>query len=259
MVCYSKEPDFIQNKEEIISCDIVFIAVPTPSTPEGFDSSIVKSVLPFIGKGNTAVIKSTMLPGSTRKLAEDFPEIYVMHSPEFLREKTAAHDTKNPERNIIGIPYDTEEWQSKAQEVIETFAPALHNKIIDIESAELIKYMSNCFLTTKVVFFNAMYDIAEKLGLDWESIHESVVADSRIGVSHTQIMHESGHGGDASRGAGGHCFIKDFTALRELYERILPEETDTLNFLKSTEMNNVNLLKKSNKDLDIIQDIYGKI
>jgi len=256
VVRYSQEPEYIRNREEIASCDIVLIAVPTPTTTKGFDSSIVESVLSLVGKGRVALIKSTMLPGTTRDLAEKFPDIYVMHSPEFLREKTAAHDVQHPERNIIGIPNNAPEWSLRAEQVLSIFRPAPFSKIMDAESAELIKYMSNCFLMSKVVFFNIMYDIANELCLDWDQIKESVAADSRIGASHTEIIHRSDHDDESRRGAGGRCFVKDFAAMRELHEKILPENLHSLNVLKSIERNNIDLLRRSGKDVDIINDIY---
>ena len=66
---YAKEPEFESNKDAIAECDVVFIAVPTPSTPTGFDDRILRSVLPLVGKGKTAVIKSTILPGTTDEFA----------------------------------------------------------------------------------------------------------------------------------------------------------------------------------------------
>jgi nucleotide sugar dehydrogenase len=258
IIRYARSEPYAQNKEKLKDCDIVFIAVPTPTTPQGFDYSIVEGVVNLVGDGKIAVIKSTMQPGSTKKIAEKYPNIFIMHSPEFLREKFAAHDARHPDRNIVGITEDTAEYKEKAKEVLEVLAKAPYNEIMDVYSAELVKYIGNCFLTTKVVFFNVMYDIAEKLGLDWESVREAVVADPRIGESHTKIIHESGHGGGAARGAGGHCFIKDFAAIRELHDSILPKDKKGNRVLTAIEEKNVELLRNSCKDLDLLEGVYGK-
>ena len=258
VVRYAREDKYSGNKNKIKECDIVFIAVPTPTTPKGFDYSIVEGVIELIGKGNVAVIKSTMQPGSTEKIAKKYPDVFVMHSPEFLKEKTAAFDAANPDRNIIGISLDTAEYNKKAKMVMDVLAKAPYNKIMDVRSAELVKYIGNCFLMTKVVFFNVMYDIAEKLDLNWEDVRDSVANDPRIGESHTKVKHQSGHGGPVARGAGGHCFIKDFAAIRELHEKILAEDKTGLNVLKSIEDKNIKLLKSSGKDLDLLCDIYGE-
>jgi UDPglucose 6-dehydrogenase len=97
----------VRNKEAIAQCDIVFIAVPTPTTPKGFSDATLRRVLPLVGKGKIAVVKSTILPGRTEELQAAFPHCMVVHSPEFLREKQAALDTQRPARNIVGIPKKT--------------------------------------------------------------------------------------------------------------------------------------------------------
>lgn len=258
VVRYGVEPEYVGNKALIATCDIVFIAVPTPTTPTGFDYSIVESVLPLVGLSKIAVIKSTMQPGATEKLAAQHPEVFVMHSPEFLRERTAAYDAAHPDRNIIGIPQDTPEWRAKAEMVLSVLPESPFAKIVDVRSAELIKYIGNCYLATKVVFFNVMYDQAVGLGLEWEDVRSAVVADPRIGASHTDVVHESGHGGGAARGAGGHCFIKDFAAIRELHEKVLDSDATGRAFLTAIEQKNVDLLRQSGKDLDLLRDIYGR-
>ena len=91
------------NKNKIKNCDIVFIAVPTPTTLKGFNLKILKSVFSLIGKNKIAIIKSTIKIGTTRNLQNKFKKITVMHSPEFLTEKNAAKDAKSPQKNIIGI------------------------------------------------------------------------------------------------------------------------------------------------------------
>src|SRR3989344_3146305 len=103
VVRYSLEEPYIANKELIRDCDVVFVAVPTPSTPKGFDASIVDGALSLVGKGKIAVIKSTLVPGMTRRLQKKHPGIVVMFCPEFLSVATAAYDVANPFLNVVGI------------------------------------------------------------------------------------------------------------------------------------------------------------
>jgi UDP-glucose 6-dehydrogenase len=93
VVRYALEQPFVQNKDRIKECDIVFIAVPTPTTPEGYDDSIVRSAVALARDGATVVIKSTLLPGTTESIQKSFPKKYVMHSPEFLRVTQAFDKT----------------------------------------------------------------------------------------------------------------------------------------------------------------------
>jgi UDPglucose 6-dehydrogenase len=258
VVRYALEPEYAANKEKIAQCEIVFIAVPTPTTPEGFDSSIVGGVLPLVGKGNIAVIKSTIVPGTTDSLQKKYPDILVMHSPEFLTEKNAAYDAAHPSRTIIGIPETTAAYQEAAQKVLAVLPKAPFSKICPAREAEYVKYAANAFLFFKVLFANLMYDMAAADGCDWDTISECVGADPRIGPSHLKAAHASGHPGAApGRGAGGHCFIKDFAALRALYEARLPRDSRGAAVLRSLECKNIELLKESGKDLDMLRDVYG--
>lgn len=247
---YSLEPAYAANKDAISTCDVVFIAVPTPTTPQGFDASVVEAVLPLVGAGKMAVIKSTLLPGTLERLQAERPGIHLFHSPEFLRERTAAEDARKPDRNIIGPAIWDEEHQEMCRTILSILPQAPYEKICTAREAELIKYFGNSFLTAKVVFVNAMYDLAAKLGTDWDTVAEAVGNDPRIGRSHMQPVHESG------RGAGGHCFIKDFEALLRLYADSIGDPEGNALF-EAIRAKNMKLLSESGKDQDIVRGVYG--
>jgi UDPglucose 6-dehydrogenase len=241
-----------ENKDKIKGCDITLIAVPTPTTKKGFDCSIINDVLNLIGDNNIAIIKSTIKIGTTKELQSKHPNIIIMHSPEFLVERTAAHNARNPKRNIIGItnPNDNELYK-KAELVMSTLPKADYNLITKVENAEIIKYGGNCLLYTRVVFINMFHDLILKYPeLDFKTITSAMAADPRIGGTHLSVSHQGG------RGAGGHCFIKDFEAFIEMFEE------NNLNSQKGTceAIRNINLkyLKESNKDLDLIRGVYGE-
>jgi nucleotide sugar dehydrogenase len=249
-VRYAKENGHEGNAGLIRECDIVFIAVPTPTTPEGFDDSIVREVVKLVGKGKTAVIKSTILPGTTISIQKENPEIFVFHSPEFLREASAAHDAAHPDRNIIGIPEDTEKFRKKAEEVLQVLPAAPFKLVCNSNEAELVKYAGNCFLFTKVVFMNILYDLSKKLGCDFEKVKDAMAGDPRIGKSHMDPL----YGG--ARGAGGHCFIKDFAAFSEMHKKNVGDKWG-IAALEALENKNIDLLKSSGKDLDLLRGVYG--
>ncbi len=258
VVRYSMEPEYAGNKERIATCDITFIAVPTPTTPHGFDDAILRSVMGLVGRGKVAVIKSTILPGTTESIQKENPEIVVLHSPEFLREVTALEDARHPERNIVGIPSDTEEYRQKAEMVHTVLPPALYRATLRSVESELIKYIGNNFLYTKVVFMNIMYDLTVQLGGDWTKVAEAVSADSRIGTSHMMPVHASGVSTHSGRGAGGHCFPKDFEALLQEHRKVMKDEKG-LAVLRSLRDKNNELLISSGKDIDLLTDIYGTL
>jgi UDPglucose 6-dehydrogenase len=247
-----------KNKSLIKDCEIVFIAVPTPTTKKGFDYSIVESVLPLVGKAHIAVIKSTILPGTGEKLQKKFKNIFVFHSPEFLAEATAHYDARNPNRNIIGVPKLDKKNIDAAKKVLQVLPKAPFEKIMQIKEAEMVKYIGNCFLYTKVVFFNMMFDLMKKQKLNYENVRDAVSFDPRIGQSHTKVVHNSGHTRKVGRGAGGHCFIKDYDAMLLMYENFLGKDFG-YKALKGYREKNNELLVKSKKDLELLQGVIGNI
>lgn len=244
------------NKNLIADCDIVFIAVPTPTTPDGFDASIVEGVLDLVGIGKIAVIKSTLLPGTTERLQKLMPDRIIMHVPEFLREATAAKDVAEPERNIIGLAEDTTEQRAAAKRVLSVLAPAPYSCVITAREAELVKYAGNVFLAVKVVFANLLYDLSAGLDTSYEHVREALGADSRIGYSHLSPVSASGHDSEKpGRGAGGHCFIKDLEAFRLAYANLGDDEGNDV--LSAIVRKNNALLCASGKDLDLLHGVYG--
>ena len=97
-----------------------------------------------------------------------------------------------------------------------------------------------------------LYDLAENLNCDWEVVKTAISADPRIGKTHMDPVHKSG------RGAGGHCLIKDFEAFSEIYKKSVNDKLG-LDILETIKNKNINLLKNSGKDLDLLEGVYGKL
>src|SRR3989344_7822045 len=252
VVRYSLEPEYIGNKDKIKDCDIVFVAVPTPTTPNGFDDSLLVKVLSLVGKGKTVVIKSTILPGTTKILQQKFKNIYILHSPEFLSEATARHDTDYPFSNIVGVSKENERYRKIAQNIIKILPKAKFSLVCNSSESEIIKYAHNCTGFVQIIFFNLLYDLAKKSDALWSVIQKAIEADPYIPNRYANPIHKSG------RGAGGHCFIKDFSAFREIYKKNVSRDLIGLNILKLIEKKNIGLLLKSKKDLDLLLGVYGK-
>jgi nucleotide sugar dehydrogenase len=255
VVRYAKEAEYSNNKEKLLECDIVFIAVPTPTGKDGFDDSIVREAVKLVPTGKVAVIKSTILPGTARSIQSENPDTIVLFSPEFLREATVRHDIEHPDKNIIGTD-GSERAHTAAVQVMEVFAKAPYERICSYEEAELTKYGANVFLFWKVMFMNMLYDIAQTHGTDWNVLVENLTADPRIGTSHMQPVHSQKHLGTNGRGAGGHCFIKDFAAFEEHYRQVVGDEKGQA-VLEALRRKNIDLLMASGKDIDLLCSVYG--
>ena len=253
MVRYSRDPEYVGNKVAIRECDLVFVAVPTPSTPKGFDSSILYDVIPLTAPGTVVALKSTMPPEVVRELQLFFSDRVIMLCPEFLTEVTAKFDTDHPERNIIGVSDpDSPELVEMATAVLKTLPEAPYKRVCGYEEASLVKYAGNCFFYVKNMFFNVLVDLADQYGADYSVIQEMVGRDSRIHPVHTTPVHKSG------RGAGGHCLIKDFATMRDMVCNKLEGDEYAKSIMASNELRNISLLVSSGKDLDLLEGVYGK-
>ncbi len=118
--------------------------------------------------------------------------------------------------------------------------------------AEVFKYTHNTNGYVQIMFFNMLYDLATKLGCDWSVIHSAIVADPFIASRYSEPIHKSG------RGAGGHCFIKDFEAFKQKYTELFPHDVSGHALLQANVDKNIELLKSTNKDLDLLAGVYGQ-
>jgi len=251
VVRYSLEKEYIKNKNKIEDCDVVFIAVPTPTTADGFNCEIVSEALDLVGSGKIAVIKSTITPQTAGEFSDIYYDKYILHSPEFLDESTADVDTDYPERNVIGIPtINMGEYYDAARLVMDILPKAKHDLITRYNEASLIKYGGNCFFYMKNMFFNTLNDLCKFYKVDYDIVRDFITKDPRIHPVHTNIIHKGG------RGAGGDCLIKDFATFAAMCAQLEDPTIDTM--LQGAQAKNITLLINSKKDIDILEGVYGK-
>ncbi len=251
VIRYALEPEYKNNAELLRDCEIVFVAVPTPTTPNGFDSSVVKSVIELTAKGTVVVIKSTILPGTTRRIQDEYSDKIVLFSPEFLSEKTAEYDVTNPIVNVIGCVSETEECRQAANRVMSILPKSEHNFIVSAEAAELFKYAHNLNGYFRVILANLLYEVGDKMSVDWTEIKPMMDSDIMMSPFYNDPIHKGG------RGAGGNCFIKDMAAFRQLYGAVVAEDTDGFALLTAMEKKNLALLHATEKNQDLVKVVYG--
>ena len=250
IVRYSLEEKYKMNKEKIKECQIVFIAVPTPTSVGIADASIINESLKLVADGSIVCIKSTMQHWDLLDLQSVYTKLTILHSPEFLDENTAKTDTDNPKKNIIGIPVRSDfSAKEAAEEVMKILPKAPYEKICNYEDSTMIKYIHNSFFFIKNVFFNLAYDLAQKNGANWEDIREAVLSDPRITPIHTIPVDKGG------RGAGGNCLPKDFTVFKEMFRRGCQKDKVGNAFLRAAEKRNLRYLINSEKSMDIVMDL----
>ena len=204
--------------EEVINCDFVFVCVPTPMSLQkrSIDLSIMDAVFKDVSllnkrDDNVFVIKSTVTPGSVEKYIEKYKNLNIVHSPEFLTERSARLDFINSSRIVLGgAPKDTE----KVKDFFRTRFPTTKIIETDATTAQFIKYMNNTFFAVKVSFMNELKQAADVFGVDWGDAMNGFMSDGRVGNSHVDVP---GH--DGSLGFGGKCFPKDLNAFIECFKK----------------------------------------
>ena len=198
--------------EVLEESDFIFLSVPTPSNVDGsINLTILESVIDEINThgvkdGCVVLVRSTVVPGTTRALQEKYNNITLVFNPEFLTERSAKFDFINQARFILGG--DAEDTNKVAELFIIRFGSSTPTIQTNFETAEFIKYMNNCYFATKVSFMNEMKLIADQSGVDWSTAVDGFVRDGRVGHSHLAVP-----GPDGKRGFGGSCFPKDIQAM----------------------------------------------
>ena len=201
-------------KGPVAEAEAVFIAVGTPSRRgDGHaDLSFVYAAAKEIAaavSGFTAVITKSTVPVGTGdeveriiRQARPDADVTVVSNPEFLREGAAIQDFKHPDRIVVGT--DDERGRDVMNEL---YRPLYLNQapiiVTSRRTAELIKYVANAFLATKITFINEIAELAEKVGADVQHVARGIGLDNRIGG---KFLH-------AGPGFGGSCFPKDAVAL----------------------------------------------
>jgi len=239
---------------------VIFIAVSTPSRPDGStDLTTVEAVAREIGRSmdgyKVIVTKSTVPVGTSVKVRGWIEEelaaagrevrFSIASNPEFLREGAAIGDFMRPDRVVIG----TEDVEATAilndlyRPLYLIEAPIL---MTDIPTAELTKYAANAFLATKISFINEIANLCEKVGADVHSIARGIGLDRRIGP---KFLH-------AGPGFGGSCFPKDTRSVAHFAREIGQELEIIESVIRVNERQRERMVEKVVEALD--GDIDGR-
>jgi UDPglucose 6-dehydrogenase len=199
---------------------IVFVCVPTPSSPEGFDLSILRRALCAIGREisrssqhTIVVVRSTVPPltwarvivpelesASGREIGDGYAFVFM---PEFLRQVSAIEDAKSPRVTVVAS-----RDRNAADSIAELFSPlgGLIRRFDDPTAGEVIKLASNCFNAAKISFWNEMWTLCQRVGVDQIDVGD-VVAESAEGSYNSMYGIRGGYP------FGGACLPKDLNGL----------------------------------------------
>jgi UDPglucose 6-dehydrogenase len=196
--------DCLSRKEAINTCDLVFLCVPTPTSVDGMscDLTAVEECVNWINA--PLCIRSTIPPGTVDRLSAATGKL-IAFSPEYLGE-APSHPWPEEDRCgflIVGGPATLCALVSSAYQ--SCLGAEIKCHCTSARTAELCKYMENCFLATKVAFVNQFYDIAAAFAVDFGELRKLWLVDPRIGTSHATVTEE--------RGFRGRCLPKDVAAL----------------------------------------------
>jgi UDPglucose 6-dehydrogenase len=194
--------------------DGVIIAVSTPPKEDGScDGSNVKAVISNTHKSVPIMIKSALSLEAWREIKTEFPEHRVGFSPEFLRGDHAVADFASEKFQVFGS--DDQGVLGTFRTIFQTGFPDtnMEFRFCSAEEAIIVKYAENSFLAMKVGFFNHLHEIAQKTGVDFETIRYCLTVDPRINPDHSFVPGPTG-----DFGWGGHCLPKDTSAFLKTAE-----------------------------------------
>ncbi len=205
--------------QAILDTEVSFVCVGTPSQPNGnLDLKYMRHVCEEIGHAlkrkserHVVVIRSTILPGTMRDVIVPVleevsgkkagTEFGVCHNPEFLREGSAVKDFNAPPKTVIG------EMDRCSGEVLVALYQHLDAPLIrtDLETAEMVKYVDNCWHALKIGFANEIGNIGKALGVDAHKVMDIFCQDRKLNISPAYLM--------PGFAFGGSCLPKDLRAL----------------------------------------------
>ncbi len=207
------------------SAEIIFICVGTPSDENGqADLKYVLAAAKDIAdametapgetggddndrRAKIIVVKSTVPVGTNAKVKAEIGRnsnkpFKMASNPEFLKEGAAINDFNKPDRVVIGC-----EDKGTGDRLRDLYDPFVRQGnpifVMDIPSAEMVKYAANAMLATKISFINEIANLCESYGADVDEVRRGMCSDSRIG---NKFLYPG-------LGYGGSCFPKDVLAV----------------------------------------------
>lgn len=204
----------------LLDSDICFICLPTLYTAEKktYDTIELDKTLSLFSElryKGILLIKSTVLPTYCLKMNNLYPNLLLIHNPEFLSARTALEDFSKQKHIILGYTKQSQASINKVIDFYKTLFPLAVISVCPSEESELTKLACNSFYAMKVQFFTELYLLCDKLHISYENMKTMMLKNGWIHAMHTSIP---GHDGQLS--FGGACLPKDISALNEFMKNL---------------------------------------
>jgi UDPglucose 6-dehydrogenase len=193
--------------EDILNSDIIFLCLPSLFKEDKYDLQEIDNVCKLLSENNyqnILILKSTVTPETTSKLNEKYG-LNIIHNPEFLSQKTCYEDFKNQEHIVLGG--ENKNDLEYCETFFKTIFPKANYSILKSMESELMKISVNNFYSVKIMFFNEIYLLCQKLDISYEKVKDTMLKNNWINPMHTTVP-----GTDGKLGFGGMCFPKDTNA-----------------------------------------------
>lgn len=198
--------------DDILTTECVFICVDTPTINNVCDTSNLESCVSLLSDNNyqnLVIIKSTVVPGTTRSLINKYKNLRLCCIPEFLHQEYALHDfIHNQQVCIVGI-----DGCDDFNFVKELHSPFSNRALmLDPTEAEITKYFVNNFNALRIVFANAYYELCQSHNVDYQKILNAATTRPAVGNDHYLQCNQN------LRGFGGACLPKDLEAMASVFK-----------------------------------------
>tara|TARA_B100002019_G_scaffold290492_1_gene308304 strand:- start:10038 stop:10838 length:801 start_codon:yes stop_codon:yes gene_type:complete len=200
--------------QDVFDAEIVFICVPTPRANDGScDTSIIENIIRELNLYNykgVVAIRSTVEPGFTNRIIQNYKNMNICFVPEFLRERCADDDFIN-NHNLLAVGTNNVETYRK---VIKAHGSLPKNtEHLTPTEAEILKYYNNLYAALRITFANVMFELCEKYNTDYTAIKDAYIKTGKANDMYLDVNNNL-------RGFGGMCLPKDVSAINHLFEKL---------------------------------------
>ena len=200
------KPETSGTREDLNCCDVAFVCVPTNMMPDGScDTSIVEDIMRWL-ETPLIIIRSTIAPGTTDSLKTRYPKKRIVFQPEYVGETTAHPLLDESARTFLIFGGDPEDCDFAVRIYQRVYNSRVHIRIMRPIEAEVVKYMENSFIGTKVLFMNEFAGIAKAFGANVNVVREGFLDDPRMSRDFTFVY-------EHNPGFDGKCLPKDLNAI----------------------------------------------